>query len=174
MPNKQRRLVLPALAAAAVTVTAMSIAPALTKAVARTSGVKEAARAVRPGEDGVTTTFEASIPASPLMLTAQAQGEALYRPTYRVQVHKDSLRPDIIHASPGKVILDAGNETEGEVSLAVERVREQGQPRLVTGKVKVRGGRKRAKQELELGAGEYLVYDEARPEIRGRIIVEPQ
>lgn len=102
---------------------------------------------------------------------AQDQSAPVYRPTLRVWVHVDSVRPALLQAEPGPVVMRAVNETESEVSLVVERVSED-QPAVRVARIAVTPDEKDRRQELVLEAGEYVYYEEARPEIQGRLVIE--
>lgn len=97
----------------------------------------------------------------------------LFRPRIRIWVHGDDVRPKVIHAWPGPVLLTAENETGADVSLVVERVL-PGQANGLTARVPTLRRLKRANRELSLAVGEYLFYEAGRPNIRGSILVEPR
>jgi hypothetical protein len=80
------------------------------------------------------------------------------------------VRPAVIRAEPGPVTLHAENETGGDVVLVLERVNPGRGGERAARVVTSREG-KRSRQELELGAGEYVFYEESRPELTGRLIV---
>ncbi len=98
--------------------------------------------------------------------------ESLYKQNIRVWVFKDRLRPDLIYAGAGRAIIRVENETGEDVSLVVERLIPE-RAGTILKKVKTKDKRKRAHEELTLEAGEYIFYEESRPEVRGRLVVEP-
>ncbi len=103
-------------------------------------------------------------------LASQIVPQNIYKPTIRIWVHGDSIRPRIIRTRPGVVVLRAENETRSNVSLVFERVL-LGETVPVATITTTNGGR-RARRELTLEAGEYVYYDAARPRIKGSLIVE--
>jgi hypothetical protein len=137
-----------------------------------------AAWAVRAQEP--TATPEMPAPAEqqtpPSQATVQASASqsaaAVYRQTVRVFVHTDSVRPRLIHLRPGPVTLRAENETGADVALIVERVT-AGQPSHQVARVIASHDDKRGHGELALGVGEYVFYEESRPQLKGTLIVEP-
>lgn len=102
---------------------------------------------------------------------AQSAPEAEYKQMVRVWVHNDGIYPSVVYASPGKIVLRAENETRSDVSLIVERVL-PGQANAQLTRLATQNQAKRAYEERALGAGEYVFYDEARPEYKGTLIVE--
>ena len=107
----------------------------------------------------------------PALAPTQAESQSYSAQLVRVFVHGDDLYPDVINTSPGKILLRAENETQSDVSLVVERVT-PGQANQSFANISTIGQAKRATQELTLTAGEYVYYEQSRPEIRGRLIVE--
>ena len=103
---------------------------------------------------------------------AQVQGQVERRRLVRIFVHADDIYPDVVRLKPGKVLLLAENETQSDVSLVVEKVN-PGQPAQRTAQVRTRQLDKRNRQEMTLGAGEYVFYEESNPRVKGKIIVEP-
>ncbi|HLG13449.1 MAG TPA: hypothetical protein VJH03_02845 [Blastocatellia bacterium] len=90
----------------------------------------------------------------------------------RVFVHGDGIYPDVVRARPGEILLRAENETLGDISLVVERL-DPGQVPVNVKQIKTVNRGKRAQEELALGVGEYVYYEASRPEIRGKLIIEP-
>lgn len=101
--------------------------------------------------------------------TFQILPQNIYKPTVRIWIHGDSIRPRMMRTSPGLVVLRVENGTRSDISLVLERVR-PGEA-LQVARVTTRNQGKRARHELTLGVGEYVYYDEARPRIRGTLIV---
>jgi hypothetical protein len=89
-----------------------------------------------------------------------------------IWVHGEDIYPGVVRARPGRVRLRAENETQSDIVLIVERVT-TGQARQEAARVHASRNIKRKDQELHLGAGEYIFYEESRPEITGTLIVEP-
>jgi hypothetical protein len=102
----------------------------------------------------------------------QGQGQSEFIQTIRVFIHPEDLYPGIVTVRPGKVRLVAENETLTDVSLVVERV-SPGQARQTVAGIRTVDPAKRDRQELTLGTGEYVFYEESRPQQQGRIIVDP-
>lgn len=96
-----------------------------------------------------------------------------FRQTVRIWVHGDRVSPDVIYARPGMILLEAENETSTAISLKFER-KIPGQPPHLQSLVRAAKMSKRASQEVSLAAGEYVFYDEARPAIKGKLIVDQQ
>jgi hypothetical protein len=91
----------------------------------------------------------------------------------RVWVHGDAIYPETLRIPPGKVLIRAENETQSEINLIVERVR-PGQANQSVARVRAVVDQKRANQEMTLGVGEYVYYDESQPQYKGTLIVEPK
>lgn len=102
---------------------------------------------------------------------AQAQTRELPRQLVRVFVHPDDIYPSIVRVRPGNLLLRAENETQTDVSLILERV-VPGQARQRVTRVSTSGRAKRTDNRLNLGVGEYVFFEESRPEVQGRLIVE--
>lgn len=105
-------------------------------------------------------------------LSRKAELAASFRQSVRVWVHADRVSPDLIYARPGKLILEAENETSVDINLKFER-QVSGANNQLQGVVRTTRRGKRGNLEVELGAGEYVFYDESRPSIKGRLIVDP-
>lgn len=103
--------------------------------------------------------------------TANDKIKPTFRQQIQVWVHGDDVRPTVIHASSGPVLLTSENETRADVTLVVERVM-PGIVDVLTSMPTVKG-KKRATQELTLIPGEYVFYEERQPAVRGKIIVGP-
>lgn len=115
----------------------------------------------------------ASVISIVFVVQIQATSDAtqnIYKPTIRVWVHGDSIRPSIIHTRPGVVVLRAENETRSELSLVVEKVLPGGN--IPVARIATADGGKRVRRELIVEPGEYVFYDAARPRIKGTLIVE--
>lgn len=105
--------------------------------------------------------------------SAAAPQRVQFRQSIRVWVHGDRVSPDLIYARPGKILLQAENETGGDISLKLDR-QVAGRTPEEQGVVRTARRGKRSSLEMTLGAGEYVFYDETRPEIKGKLIVDPQ
>jgi len=105
--------------------------------------------------------------------TAAAAQRVEFKQSIRVWVHGDRVSPDLIYARPGKILLEAENQTAGDISLKLER-RVAGGNNEAQGSARTANKGKRGGLELTLGAGEYVFYDETRPGIKGKLIVDPQ
>lgn len=112
----------------------------------------------------------------PTKLTAEtklpttAQAVPTFRPRLRVYVHRDSVRPSVIHAWPGKTLISIENESGADIALQIEKTLVQ--QMLPIALLKLPSHAKRAEQEVTLGIGEYVLYDLSRPNVRSRLIVE--
>ena len=91
----------------------------------------------------------------------------------RVFIHPEEMYPGAFVVKPGKIRLEVENETLSDVSLVVERVI-PGQAHERAAALRIVNHGKRNRQELALGAGEYVFYEESRPQQQGRIIVDQQ
>ena len=89
----------------------------------------------------------------------------------RVFVHEFDLYPDLIERAPGKLLLRAENEKGTDIALVVQRVDSGASPQRVA-RLQVAQNTKRAVQELTLGVGEYVFYEESTPALRGKIVVK--
>jgi hypothetical protein len=106
--------------------------------------------------------------------TSELQGQDGNRAKLiRVFVHEFDLYPDLIRIKPGKVLIRAENEKRAEIALVIERVG-PGQSRQQTARVSAARHLRRADQEITLGVGEYVFYEESQPALKGALIVEPQ
>ena len=116
----------------------------------------------------------ATIPASVSIASkpVRGQGQSEFIRTIRVFVHPEDIYPGVAFVKPGKIGLVVENETQADVSLVVERVSPGQAPQSVTAVRTVNHG-KRNRQDLTLGTGEYVFYEESRPQQRGRIVVDP-
>lgn len=128
-----------------------------------------AALLVRQASSASTSTPAPASAASP----RQGSPNAEYKQMIRVWVHNDGIYPSVVYATPGKIVLRAENETRSDVSLIVERVL-PGQANAQLTRLTTQSQAKRVFEERSLGAGEYVFYDEARPEYKGTLIVEAQ
>jgi len=103
----------------------------------------------------------------------QDQGPPQFTRTIRVFIHPEDIYPGVVVVKPGRVRLVAENQTQTDVSLIIERVI-PGQSRQGVAAVRTANHAKRKHQDVALGEGEYVFYEESRPEQRGRIIVDPR
>lgn len=102
---------------------------------------------------------------------AQAQTREVPRQLVRVFVHLDDIYPSIVRVKPGNLLLRAENETLSDISVILERVLPGQSGELVT-RASTTGRAKRADNRLTLGVGEYVFFEESRPEVQGKLIVE--
>jgi hypothetical protein len=110
---------------------------------------------------------------APTRFLSQAKDNSrpVYKPRIRVWVQADDIRPSVIHTRPGPLRLSVENASGADVSLVIEKVL-PGRASLRAAKMKTLSQIKRATQEIELGVGEYIFYEESRPNITGKLIVE--
>lgn len=107
--------------------------------------------------------------------TSPAQGQLApeARQLVRVFVHGDDIYPSGVRTGPGKLLLWVENETQSDVSLVVERL-VPGQNAQAIANIKAEGLGKRASHEVTVGVGEFVFYEQSRPDVQGRLIVEPK
>jgi len=101
----------------------------------------------------------------------QAPPQDKVRQLARIWVYWDAVYPAAIKLKPGGVLLRVENRMGSEVNIVLNRV-SGGTPGLVAS-LGVQGKVLRSTQAVQLGAGSYVYYDQARPTIKGRLIVEP-
>jgi hypothetical protein len=87
-------------------------------------------------------------------------------------MHGDMIYPPVVRARPGRILLRAENQTQTDVALVLERLL-PGVPSQRIARVNTISKALRAEQLLAVGVGEYEFYDEAFPDARGKLIVEP-
>jgi hypothetical protein len=87
-------------------------------------------------------------------------------------MHGDQVYPPVTRARAGKILLRAENQTQSDVRLVLELLLPLG-VRQVTARINTVSKALRAEQILTLVPGEYEFYDEAFPEVRGKLIVQP-
>lgn len=104
--------------------------------------------------------------------TAPQSRSASYPQLVRVWLHGDAVYPPVIRARAGKILLRAENQTQSDVALVLERVLPAA-ARQRAARVRTASKALRADMVLALAVGEYEFYDEAFPEARGTLIVEP-
>jgi hypothetical protein len=102
---------------------------------------------------------------------AQGPAESKARQLARVWVYWDAVYPSAIKLKPGTVLLRMENEVGFDVNLVLTRLTGGGTGHVTT--LGAQGKTLRSIQVLELGAGLYEYYDESRPQLKGRLIVEP-
>ena len=105
--------------------------------------------------------------------STQSQPAVERRQLVRVFVHSDDIYPSLVAVEPGKILLVAENETHSDISLVVEKS-SAGQSRQRVTKLAAAERNKRNRQELTLGVGEYVFYEESNPTVVGKLIVEPK
>lgn len=111
-------------------------------------------------------------PAKPESQSATSRTAPEFKQRLRVWVHGGDMRPRIIRAWPGKAVLVIANDGRRDLSLQVARV-VSAQKQLVS-TISLSARSKRSQQELTLDVGEYVLYDEARPDTRLKLLVEPR
>jgi hypothetical protein len=116
-----------------------------------------------------SSASEAPAPAPTSTAMPQGSGSDVV-PTLRVFVHPEDIYPDVVTLAPGQIRLRAENETLGDVSLVVERIN-QGQSSQAIAQISTVNKAKRAEQPINLTTGQYVYYEQSRPDVRGKIIV---
>ena len=147
MSRKHKRVLWPSLALAILAISGIVFDLAMNKSAAATIEVPEP---------------------NPVQLRAAPE----FKQRIRVFVHRNDIRPQIIHAWPGKAVVSVENVSQADVSLQIERLLPN--LNLPVGAVNLTASVNRLPQELTLAVGEYVLYDASRPTIRGRLIVEPR
>lgn len=128
-------------------------------------------KSVRSSADAEVLT--SIVTPSPMALV-QSVPEVIYKPNLRVWVHPDGVRPTRIRTLPGRVVLRVRNETVVDAVLVVDQV-SSGQGLLPVVRVAMTGLDRRGLQsEVVLAAGEYVYYNESRPQFKGRLSVAPR
>jgi hypothetical protein len=89
----------------------------------------------------------------------------------RVFVHGDDIYPLTARRRPGRLLVNAENETQSDIVVVFEKVIAGRSNQRVTS-IAARVSAKRSAQEVTLGAGEYVFYEESHPDVRGELIVE--
>lgn len=102
---------------------------------------------------------------------AQGPAESKARQLARVWVYGDAVYPSAIKLKPGTVLLRMENQVGFNVNLVLTKLTGGGTGPVTT--LGAQGKTLRSIQVLELGAGLYEYYDQSRPQIKGRLIVEP-
>jgi hypothetical protein len=93
------------------------------------------------------------------------------KPLLRIWVHGNDIYPDLVRVNPGTFRLQAENQAAYDISLILEQVADGQAPQHIT-TISVAQPANRANQILTLSGGEYVFYEQARPEVKGRLIVE--
>jgi hypothetical protein len=105
-------------------------------------------------------------------LVSVSQSTPLYKQRVRFWIHGDGIRPRIVHAKPGLVIVTCENKTVLNAELVIERLLPNRALQTLGGVVvSAEGGRRT--QEFPLTEGEYVVYERSRPEFKATIVVSP-
>jgi hypothetical protein len=108
---------------------------------------------------------------------ASLPGAAVYRQSVRVWVRSNGVGPRIAHATAGPAVIRVENGTGLPLTLKVERVLVgQGGHELtreLVARVELGADARRDRRDAVLVPGEYVFYDEARPQFTGRLVVEP-
>jgi uncharacterized membrane protein len=89
----------------------------------------------------------------------------------RIFVHGPDIYPDVVQVPPGTVLLEAENQIAADITLVLQQVVEGQAPQLIA-TISAAQHENRARQTLTLSAGEYVFYEQSRPEVRGKLIVE--
>lgn len=148
MSKKQKMVFWPSLVLIGLVVASVVFVSARSKRAADSKGTK---RESRPATQSTLPEFKQRI---------------------RIWIHGDDVRPNVIHASPGKALVTIENETAADVSMQLMRVLPN-RTQLIDGS-SLPGRSKRLQREVMLVPGEYVFYDASRPTIRGRLIVDPR
>jgi hypothetical protein len=118
---------------------------------------------------GARVTVAAGSGSSPVNI----QESALLLQSLRVFVHPDDIYPLVERVRPGRLMLRAENRRQADVVLVLEKV-VPGQANQAVTAIRARAATIRTSQEVNVGEGEYVFYEESRPEIRGTLIVKPR
>lgn len=114
------------------------------------------------------------IPGAPSEARAYPQSGPLAdsAPIVRVWVHPDDIYPDVVKARAGQALLMAENERTTDISLVVERVI-PGHSNQAVASISASNIAKRAGNVMSLSVGQYIFYEQTRPDLRGTIVVDP-
>ena len=89
----------------------------------------------------------------------------------RIWLHGDDIYPDLARMNPGTVMLVAENQTSSDFTLVVEQVG-PGQTPELTSTLSAARHISRVNRTLTLTSGQYVFYEQSRPEVKGKLIVE--
>jgi len=95
-----------------------------------------------------------------------------FRQPVRIFVHGDRVSPNLIYVGTNQFLLQVENVTTSDIRLKVEQHLASGEKKILN-VISTIGNGKRTSQNMELEAGEYVFYEESRPSLRGKIIVDP-
>lgn len=104
---------------------------------------------------------------------AQIGSAGSFAPVIRVWLHPDDIYPDVVRVKPGKVLLMAENQKATGISLIIEKVLAN-QSKQAIASISASDIARRAGNVLDLSPGEYIFYDQSRPDLTGAIIVGNQ
>ncbi len=104
---------------------------------------------------------------------AQASTVPIHKQRIRVWVQGDDIRPRVIHARPGLVLLMVENETARDVDLVVAQSTPNQQTVIAT-TITVLARRKRVTTEITLVLGEYIIYERTQPRRKAILRVSQQ
>jgi cupredoxin-like protein len=115
----------------------------------------------------------ASLPTSVSLQPSSPTSEPtpLPRQMVLVFIHNEDLYPSVVSVKAGEIFLRIENWTQKDVSLVVERVISgEGEQRVKD--VQTSNKAERAHTDLSLSPGEYVFYEQSRPDVKGKIIVK--
>jgi hypothetical protein len=92
--------------------------------------------------------------------------------TLRVWVHAGAIYPYVLHATPGPAQLWIENQTQSEVTLAVDRFLPDTATLQPAARVGTADHVVGPTQVIVLAAGSYVFYEQSNPSIRGIIQVQ--
>lgn len=104
-------------------------------------------------------------PASPKPQAAASNG------VLRIWIHGEDIYPDSVRMNPGTVMLVAENQISSDFTLVLEQVA-PGQAPQLTSTLSAAQHVNRVNQTLTLSNGQYIFYEQSRPEVKGKLIVE--
>jgi hypothetical protein len=89
----------------------------------------------------------------------------------RVWVHGDDIYPDVVQVNHGTVLIQAENQVSADITLVVEQIVEGLAPQQIT-TISAAQHASCAKQTLTLSPGQYVFYEQSRPGVIGKMVVE--
>ena len=102
---------------------------------------------------------------------AGRQASTDFTPMLRIFVHNEDIYPAAMKVKAGPVRVRVERQTLSDAVLVLDRI-SPGQANVRLLSVRAEQTARRAEQRIELEPGDYIYYDEARPEVVGHLLVE--
>jgi hypothetical protein len=103
---------------------------------------------------------------------ATPQVLAEFKQRLRIWRTVSDLRPRVLHAWPGKALIEVVNDRGDQASIRIDRITPDASHPTET--LDLAPQLRRTKHEITLGSGEYIIYDTTQPAMRVRLVVEPR